>query len=791
MLTMPVRPLAAALLAAAVLAPAAARAQSAPPAAPPNIVFILADDLGYGDLGVQGHPTIRTPRLDRLAAEGVRMTVFYAAPSCSPSRYQYLAGRYPIRGGVYDALMPESKAGLAADEVTIADLAKRAGYRTMAVGKWHLGTLPEFLPTRHGFDEYFGLLYSNDMIRPWVQTDVPLRLYRGTEALPGEVDVSTLTERYTEEAVGFIRRNRERPFFLYLAHSMPHVPLGVTPRFAGTSAAGRYGDVIEMIDWSTGAVLDALREAGVADRTLVIFASDNGPWAEMPDRMLVDPRVVRTDSGSAGPLRGSKASTWEGGVRVPFIARWPGRIPAGLVTPAMGAAPDLLPTIARVLGQPLPANRVLDGRDLTPVLTGASREGRPEFLYVNSRRLEAARDARWKLRVTTVGGAPKAELFDLVDDISERYDQAAAHPDIVARLWGRMQAFAGETGAKLAGDLAIPPAAFDVQQVAPGVHVLVQRKPPGFLMDPNVTFIVNDEDVVVVDTNLTPASAEASIRALRAITSKPVRTVVNTHWHVDHTSGNQVYRREFPGVAFVGQRQMRDDMVAKGAQNRKDMGAQAADFVAMLKGLLKDGKTFGGGPLTPSERAGFEADITLTEALIAAIPTIEIVPPTVVVDDQLVLQRGRRRIEIRNLGRSHTHGDLVVWLPAERVAITGDLVVGPTPLIDSDQSFIGDWARSLDALLALHPALVVPGHGSVTHDAAPVVRLRDFLLVLDRHAAAALARGETLEQARKTLDVAAFRDAMAGDDPMLRLLFANYGSGPGLAAAFRDRAPAK
>ena len=241
-------------LLAAAAAPRPALAQSQVPARP-NIVFILADDLGYGDLGVQGHPTIRTPRIDRLAAEGARMTVFYAAPSCSPSRYQFLTGRYSIRGGVNDALMPESKAGLARDEVTIADLAKAAGYRTAAIGKWHLGTLPGFLPTEHGFDAYFGLLYSNDMIRPWVQTDVLLRLFRNTEAQPGEVDVSLLTEQYTEEAVTFIRQNRERPFLLYLAHAMPHVPLGMTPRFAGKSAAGRYGDVIEMIDWSTGAVL--------------------------------------------------------------------------------------------------------------------------------------------------------------------------------------------------------------------------------------------------------------------------------------------------------------------------------------------------------------------------------------------------------------------------------------------------------------------------------------------------------------------------------------------------------
>ena len=330
--------------------------------------------------------------------------------------------------------------------------------------------------------------------------------------------------------------------------------------------------------------------------------------------------------------------------------------------------------------------------------------------------------------------------------------------------------------------------AFDVQQVAPGIHVLIQRKPPGFLMDPNVTFIINDDDVVVADTNLTPASAEATIRALRSITSKRVRTVVNTHWHVDHTSGNQVYRREFPGVEIVGTRETRDDLVANGAKNRADMREQAVQFVDMLRGLLKDGKTLGGGPLSASERTAFEADIQLTDELVAALPTIAIVPPTTVVDDQLVIQRGTRRIELRRLGRSHTHGDLVVYLPRERVAITGDLVVGPTPLIGSDQSFVGDWARSLDALLALGASVYVPGHGPVYRDDTQVKRLRDFMLALDRHAAEAIARGETLEQARASLKVDQFRNAMAGTDPMLRLLFGSYGTGPGLAAAFRERA---
>jgi arylsulfatase A-like enzyme len=440
------------ILAAAFLAAAPCFASAQAPAAatstrPPNIVIIFADDLGYGDLGIYGHPLIKTPRLDRLAAEGLKLTSFYAsAPVCSASRYSLLTGRYAIRAGINGALMPESKNGLGADETTIADIMKSAGYRTGMVGKWHLGNKPGFLPTEHGFDSYFGLLYSNDMIRPWVQTDVPMRLYRGTQELPGEVDNATLTESYTEEALAFIRENRTRPFFLYFAHSMPHVPLGVSPRFAGKSANGRYGDVIEMIDWSTGRVLDALRDAGVERNTLVVFTSDNGPWMDMPTRMLVEPRIVRTDAGSAGPLRGSKGTSWEGGTRVPFLARWPGRIPAGGVSADLARTLDILPTIAGIAGVPLPAGRVIDGQDVRAFLEGQAPSPAEWFYYYNSGgRLEGVRDRRWKLHLTfPEKGEPVTELFDLSADPSERWDVAADHPDIVSRLRERMQQFAAE-----------------------------------------------------------------------------------------------------------------------------------------------------------------------------------------------------------------------------------------------------------------------------------------------------------------------------------------------------------
>jgi arylsulfatase A len=439
-------------LAGALLAAFPAQSFAQAPAAtsssrPPNIVIIFADDLGYGDLGVYGHPLIKTPRLDTLASEGLKLTSFYAsAPVCSASRYSLLTGRYAIRAGINGALMPDSKTGLGAGETTVADILKSAGYRTGMVGKWHLGNRPGFFPTEHGFDSYFGLLYSNDMIRPWVQTDVPMRLFRGTQELPGDVDNAALTERYTEEAVAFIRENKSRPFFLYLAHSMPHVPLGVPSRFAGRSANGRYGDVIETIDWSSGQVLDALRDAGVERNTLVIFTSDNGPWMEMPPRMLVEPRIVRTDAGSAGPLRGSKGTSWEGGTRVPFLARWPGRIPTGAVSTELARTMDILPTIAGIVGVPLPAGRAIDGQDIRVFLEGKGPSPDEWFFYYNGGgRLEGVRDRRWKLHLTIPEkGETVAELFDLSLDPSERYDVAAEHSDIVARLSERMRQFAGE-----------------------------------------------------------------------------------------------------------------------------------------------------------------------------------------------------------------------------------------------------------------------------------------------------------------------------------------------------------
>lgn len=424
---------------------------SAQPRAPtstpgrPNIVLILADDLGYGDLSGYGHPSIRTPRLDRLAAEGIRLTTVYAAPSCSPSRAALLTGRYPRRSGLNSVLMPDAKTGMPATEVTLAELLKGAGYDTAMVGKWHLGDRPGFLPTEHGFDEYFGLLYSNDMIPPWVQTTKPRRLVRGTVELPGDVDMHTLTRRYVDDAVRVVRAPRERPLFLYLAYSMPHVPIGASPAFAGRSAAGRYGDTIEELDEETGRVLDALKERSMERNTLVIFTSDNGPWAEMPPRMLPVDEVRATDAGSAGPFRGSKGSTWEGGVRVPMIAAWPGRIPAGRSSSGLVSTLDIYATVAQAAGVQMPADRPMDSLDLLPLLT-ASAPGataaslRTDYVYFNNGRLEGLRDARWKIRVVPPldGGPVVPLLYDMVNDPYERFDVAAAHPAIVTAMLDRV-----------------------------------------------------------------------------------------------------------------------------------------------------------------------------------------------------------------------------------------------------------------------------------------------------------------------------------------------------------------
>lgn len=412
----------------------------------PNIVILLTDDMGYGDLGSYGHPTIRTPNIDSLAGQGIRFTSFVTGSWCVPSRTQLITGRYMPRVNFGGGTGADGKGGLPGGELTLAEGLKSAGYVTGMAGKWHLGYKEKkFLPPNQGFDSWFGLPYSNDYMKPWVQTEEPLALYRGTEIVEHPVEQTSLTTRYTEEAVQFIRSQAggDAPFFFYLAYNMPHLPLNPAERFKGKSRAGLYGDVIEMIDWSVGQVLKTLREEGLEENTIVFFASDNGPWLNLPDRMLQAGNKP-WHAGSPGLLRGSKATTYEGGPRVPAMIRWPKHIAPGQVSNELVAMPDIYRTLLGVSGAVLP-DHTLDGYDLIPFLTGrqetSPRKGYAYFLHGT---LEAMRVGEWKLRVA--GENP--ELFNLRIDPSERYDRAKDHPEIVEEIWVEMQKLAKETGVK-------------------------------------------------------------------------------------------------------------------------------------------------------------------------------------------------------------------------------------------------------------------------------------------------------------------------------------------------------
>jgi len=404
------------------------------PGRPPNFVVIFADDLGYGDLGCYGHPTLATPALDRMAAEGMRFTQYYcAAPVCTPSRAALLTGRLPIRSGMCSdrrrVLFPDSAEGLPGEEITLAEVLKTRGYATACIGKWHLGHLPEYLPRRQGFDYYYGLPYSNDM--NWKpRGGPPVPLIRNEEIIEQPVVQETLTRRYTQEAIQFIRKNRERPFFVYLPHTFPHVPLFASDRFRGKSRRGLYGDAVEELDWSTGEILDTLRKLNLAASTLVFFTSDNGPWL-----------TQRQNGGSAGLLRGGKGSTWEGGMREPGIAWWPGTVKAGVVSRAIGSTLDLLPTLATLAGATVPADRPIDGKDLTPLLLGKGPAREKPFFFYRGERLWAVRKGPWKAHLITrpgYGGKEESHdpplLFQLEVDPSEAYDVAGRHPDVVADL---------------------------------------------------------------------------------------------------------------------------------------------------------------------------------------------------------------------------------------------------------------------------------------------------------------------------------------------------------------------
>jgi len=404
----------------------------------PNIVLINCDDLGYGDLGCYGSTVNRTPVLDRMSSEGVRFTDFYqASPLCSPSRGAMLTGCYPPRigFGLFDGrgvLFPGMGVGLSGEERTVAEVLRERGYATMLVGKWHCGDQPAFLPLQHGFDGYYGLPYSNDMGRQVGRTKPPpLPLIRDSEVVEEQPDQAALTERYVGRCREFIRANRDRPFLLYLAHMYVHLPIYVPESFAARSMNGRYGAGVECVDWATGAVLDELEEQGLDGNTLVVFTSDNGSR-------------VNGEGGSNGPLRGTKAQTWEGGMRVPLIARWPGRIPAGRECHEPVSAIDFLPTFAALAGAgaAVPADRPIDGRDISPLLLGepGARSPHEALYYYNGNSLDAVRMGRWKLFVGRGGNhtpGPRrelTELYDLGEDVGETTDVAGRHPEVVREI---------------------------------------------------------------------------------------------------------------------------------------------------------------------------------------------------------------------------------------------------------------------------------------------------------------------------------------------------------------------
>ena len=443
---------------------------------PLNIVIIFADDLGYGDLGVYGHPTIKTPNIDRMAAEGQRWTQFYvAAPVCSPSRAALLTGRLPVRSGMYGTeertrvLFPDSPHGMSSDEITLAEILRERGYATGVFGKWHLGHEPGYLPGDQGFDEWLGIPYSNDMD---ATTSYSIENFDEIQALFGEPEVTswnvplmengeimerpaeqtTITRRYTQRAVDFIDRNRARPFLLYVPHSMPHTPLFRSGAFAGKSEAGRYGDVIEEIDWSVGQILTKLQELDLDRHTLVVFTSDNGPWLPF-----------RTHGGSAGLLNQGKGTTWEGGMRVPAIFWWPDTIARGPVT-ALGTTMDVFRTVVELTGGDVPEDRAIDGLDLSAVLRGTGVGPRDVVPFYRFDELYALRKGWFKAHFITEGSyeiGPKRTLhappllYHLGEDPGEQFDVAEQYPEIVAELVAEAERFVGST--------EVAPSVFDLR----------------------------------------------------------------------------------------------------------------------------------------------------------------------------------------------------------------------------------------------------------------------------------------------------------------------------------------
>ena len=387
----------------------------------PNIVYIFADDLGYGDLSCYGAKDINTPNIDQIAKQGIKFTEFYSASSvCSPSRAALLTGRYPQRMGINTVFFPESFTGIPDTEITIPEILKEKGYATGIVGKWHLGHHYQYLPLQQGFDEYFGIPYSNDM--------ESVVYMRGNEVESYKVKQQYITKTYTKEAQKFITKNKDNSFFLYIAHSMPHVPLYASEEFIGTSKRGLYGDVVQELDWSVGQILKSLREHGILENTLIVFSSDNGPWLAMKE-----------DGGSAGDLREGKTFTFDGGMKVPTVAMWKNRIPQGIINNEVASQMDWFPTIANITGSSIPKGLVIDGLDISKVLTNKGNRKNSDLLFLDGKQLQGYRSGQWKVKLPYKGfrgnkwkqfvKAHDTLLFNLNTDPGEKNNLFEKYPE--------------------------------------------------------------------------------------------------------------------------------------------------------------------------------------------------------------------------------------------------------------------------------------------------------------------------------------------------------------------------
>jgi arylsulfatase A-like enzyme len=430
---------------------------------PWNVVVIMFDDIGYGDLGCYGGKTLRTPNMDKLAEDGMRFTDFYVtSPVCTPSRVSLMTGRYPKRAGLTNVLWPNDTNGLPESEITLATALKGQGYSTALIGKWHLGHEPQYLPRSHGFDYWYGMPYPNDQDHTHPLNDIfirvgrmderwpPLPLYRNEELIEQPTDVNLLTQKYTKEATRYIRQHQDKPFFLYLAHSMPHEWLGASEAFRGKSAGNLYGDAVEELDWSVGQVLDALKESGLTENTLIILCNDNGAARPLenasPEQVKMSKQIHKDHGmGSNDPLRGGKQEYYDGGIRIPAIAVAPGLIEPGTVCRETVAIQDIFPTVAALTGTPLPSDRVIDGKNILPVLTGTG--SRPqETLFFGGIATQACRKGPWKLILHVRhmqkedDKEPDIRLYNLDEDIGEQNNLADQHPEIVSELMAEIEA---------------------------------------------------------------------------------------------------------------------------------------------------------------------------------------------------------------------------------------------------------------------------------------------------------------------------------------------------------------